>query len=107
MVTITTRFGEFRSTRRNIVGLSIYEASRLIRIGRCTIQPGDYFPSWHRSQHAMNHLPVFRLYGGAFVGRFRLDGSEITGGSYTIRWQTDGVTVTQIESSTVNDGQNP
>jgi hypothetical protein len=87
MQTVKTKYGTFRLSRKDAIGLSVYKSGRQMTINRTSIGAGDYFPIFHRTEEALSKPPSLRLYGGDFVGRFRLDGTEIKSGSYVIDWK--------------------
>jgi hypothetical protein len=77
MRTIITRLGEFRMSRKDAVGFSVYKAGRQIGHGRSWVQAGNYFAVFHRRTDILAKPAIPRLYGGDFVARFNIDGSEI------------------------------
>lgn len=75
MVTVQTPHGTFRMGRLTI-GVSVYRATRSLRINGRSVKPGDHFALGHRMEKIMRMDPCLKIYGGEFVGRYHADGTK-------------------------------
>lgn len=79
MNTVTTSLGTFPICRKSAIGLSVYRAGRSFCWQDEWIEPGSLFSVTHVCPKAMSKTPTM-LYGGTFVARFRMDGTEVPTG---------------------------
>ena len=75
-IEVTTPLGTFRKrTAQPAAVVSIYRATRTMRVGRVPVKDGDLFAVWHRTHKAATDAPRL-LFSSRMVGLYFIEEGE-------------------------------